>query len=287
MSDEPNTGQAGAADAARSVTVIGSNVVIEDGRVVVVRDLVIYGRVDADVQAGGRVVIARGATVSGRVEAEDISLSGRLDGSVDARDSFSLEDTGELYGNANARRLSVSPNASGTFRVAMRSGSPSQERTQVETARERYEAVLATVTEVTGRKEEPSAAYRAWSDHQSGRGAKKGASEEISIDSPDSGRASGAGATSASAGRAAWGKSVTPGLGISPAEQLKLTPEEIELILDEEEEQSAVESEGNRRSTDELLNSPILREAVESVRKDPENGDLDADDAGAHPGDRQ
>ncbi len=285
-------------EVARSATVIGSNVTVEDGRIIVDNDLVIYGLVDANIEAGGKVNVAAGGRVTGRIQAESVSISGVVRGEVDSRNTFRLEDTGELYGRATARRFAVAPGSAGEFQLTMVRDDSIDSLPPVQESREHYLAALQNLSEQTGEQYEPSEGYLKWFEKQIDRGTDNPSTEqdvwsrepaadvssrepiaspeeelapdkeEIVIDwpqSPDDAQAQQERIDArTSVGRAAWSKSVGDEVGRKNSGHFVLSPEEIELVAGRDRDP---EGESKRPSTDELLDSKELRDGIKELGK--------------------
>lgn len=143
------------------LTIIGRAVAIEEGRLVVARDLVIHGKVLADVSAGGRVLVAEGAVVVGKINAQSLVVAGDVNGDVTATDLFELRKGGRLEGSVSATKFSVEPGASGLFNLSMGDELTEQDIQRLRNRQLDYERALKQVSELTGREHLPSTVYSA------------------------------------------------------------------------------------------------------------------------------
>jgi len=96
---------------ARGISVAG---VITDAERVVVE-----GVIEAATLRATEVSIAPGGVFKGEVEVEDAEIAGTIDGTVTARGSLVVRNTGRVLGTAHCRRLQVEDGGQITGRIEM------------------------------------------------------------------------------------------------------------------------------------------------------------------------
>ncbi|MBI5058475.1 polymer-forming cytoskeletal protein [candidate division KSB1 bacterium] len=89
----------------------------------------IDGAVVGDVVSAKTVTVGAGGSVEGNVVAEEIIVSGRVKGTLTAKQKISLEATAQLEGDIHATRLTISEGA--VFRGQSSMGAPQTPRVVV------------------------------------------------------------------------------------------------------------------------------------------------------------
>lgn len=87
-------------------TFIGEDTTIE-GKLITKSSLRIDGTVIGGVIADGTVVLTESGQIQGNVMAENIIVSGVVDGNMEIRDKVNIEPTGEVYGDITTSRILV------------------------------------------------------------------------------------------------------------------------------------------------------------------------------------
>ena len=85
----------------------GQSIVIK-GEVTGAEDLVIAGRVEGSITLGGRVLtLAAGSHVVGDIAAGTVVVSGKMEGTIEAKDRLDIKSTAEIDGKLSTARLIV------------------------------------------------------------------------------------------------------------------------------------------------------------------------------------
>lgn len=87
-------------------TFIGADTTVE-GKIITKSSLRIDGTVIGGVIAEGTVVLSQSGQIQGNVMAENIIVSGMVDGNMEIRDKVNIEPTGEVYGDIITRKILV------------------------------------------------------------------------------------------------------------------------------------------------------------------------------------
>jgi cytoskeletal protein CcmA (bactofilin family) len=83
-------------------------------------DLVIAGRVEGSITLNGRVLtLAAGSHVVGEIEAGTVVVSGKLDGTVEAKERLDIKSTAVVDGKLSTARLVVADGSQITAKVEM------------------------------------------------------------------------------------------------------------------------------------------------------------------------
>lgn len=97
----------------------GQSIVIK-GDISGSEDLVIAGRVEGSITLNGRVLtLAAGSHVVGEIEAGTVVVSGKLEGSVEARERLDIKSTAVVSGTLSTAQLVVADGSQITAKVAM------------------------------------------------------------------------------------------------------------------------------------------------------------------------
>lgn len=100
---------------------------MSDGQSVVIKgdisgseDLVIAGRVEGSITLNGRVLtLAAGSHVVGEIKAGTVVVSGKLEGSVEAKERLDIKNTAVVDGKLSTARLIVADGSQITAKVEM------------------------------------------------------------------------------------------------------------------------------------------------------------------------
>ena len=83
-------------------------------------DLVIAGRVEGSITLNGRVLtLASGSHVVGEIEAGTVIVSGKMDGTIDAKDRLDIKSTAEVKGQLSTAKLTVADGSQMNAKVEM------------------------------------------------------------------------------------------------------------------------------------------------------------------------
>ena len=98
----------------------GQSIVIK-GDISGSEDLVIAGRVEGSITLNGRVLtLAAGSHVLGEIKAGTVVVSGKVDGSVEAKERLDIKSTAVVDGKLSTARLIVADGSQITAKVEMR-----------------------------------------------------------------------------------------------------------------------------------------------------------------------
>ena len=83
-------------------------------------DLVIAGRVEGSITLNGRVLtLAAGSHVVGEVEAGTVIVSGKMDGTIEAKDRLDIKSTADVKGQLSTSKLIVADGSQLNAKVEM------------------------------------------------------------------------------------------------------------------------------------------------------------------------
>src|SRR5262245_49590175 len=100
-----------AIDEKRKTAWIGADILITGG-LVCARDLSIDGKVDGTIEVGDhRLTIGAGAEIKADLVARSVSINGNVIGNVTAREKVELKETASVEGNIQAPRFSMADGA--------------------------------------------------------------------------------------------------------------------------------------------------------------------------------
>lgn len=91
---------------AQITTFIGADTTVE-GKVITRSSVRIDGTVVGGVVADGTVVLSETGQIQGNVMAENIIVSGVVDGNMEIRDKVNIEPTGEVYGDITTAKILI------------------------------------------------------------------------------------------------------------------------------------------------------------------------------------
>tara|TARA_B100001758_G_C18090202_1_gene442900 strand:+ start:103 stop:465 length:363 start_codon:yes stop_codon:yes gene_type:complete len=81
------------------------------GDVKVSGSLLIYGKVNGNIESNGAVRTARGSIVTGNISAKEAAVGGKVDGDLDIEEKVTLGSTSYLIGNLKAAILTIEEGA--------------------------------------------------------------------------------------------------------------------------------------------------------------------------------
>ncbi|MGD9333246.1 MAG: polymer-forming cytoskeletal protein [Desulfobacterales bacterium] len=87
-------------------SVIGRDICIE-GELEGSENLLIEGRVKGRIQNAGDVTVSAGSHVEARIVARNITIQGRVNGNIEAREAVEIRETGILIGDCRARSIQI------------------------------------------------------------------------------------------------------------------------------------------------------------------------------------
>lgn len=103
----------------RRTLVVGRGISVQ-GTVLDAERLVVEGTVEASMVNGlVELSIAPGGVFKGEVEVEDADIAGVIDGTLTARGTLNIRNTGRVIGTARCRRLQVEDGGQMTGRIEM------------------------------------------------------------------------------------------------------------------------------------------------------------------------
>jgi cytoskeletal protein CcmA (bactofilin family) len=106
----------------RRTLVVGRGISLQ-GTVQDAERLVVEGTIEASTIRATELAIANGGLFKGEIEVEDAEIAGTIDGTLTARGSLVVRNTGKVLGTARCRRLQVEDGGQITGRVEMISDS--------------------------------------------------------------------------------------------------------------------------------------------------------------------
>ncbi|MCR5108201.1 MAG: polymer-forming cytoskeletal protein [Lachnospiraceae bacterium] len=92
------------------MTIISRDTVI-NGDIETETSIRIDGKVRGNITTKGIVLISRNASVTGDIKAESIVVAGCVEGNLHIEEKTNIEDTGELYGDVETKRLLIDENS--------------------------------------------------------------------------------------------------------------------------------------------------------------------------------
>jgi len=93
-----------------SGTVVGSNVKLT-GTLKDVNDIIVHGKVEGEIESQKLVVVSENASVKGPITADQITISGNVNGSVTAHTKFELLPGGNVTGSITTKDLIIQSGA--------------------------------------------------------------------------------------------------------------------------------------------------------------------------------
>jgi cytoskeletal protein CcmA (bactofilin family) len=142
-------------------TIIGKSITIK-GKLKGDEDLIVKGRVDADITSTKSLMIENSGVVKADVKVKSIQIHGVLVGSITAEDQVEIAPNGRVVGNIQSPRVIMHDGAAIRGMVDMNTAEPVQHQTPERTNEEETsptldsyvsmpkESALSTATEVNG-----------------------------------------------------------------------------------------------------------------------------------------
>ena len=88
-------------------------------------DLVIAGRVEGSITLNGRVLtLAAGSHVVGEVEAGTVIVSGKMNGTIEAKDRLDIKSTAEVQGQLSTAKLIIADGSQMKAKIEMPARKP-------------------------------------------------------------------------------------------------------------------------------------------------------------------
>lgn len=91
-------------------TVVGTSVKLK-GNLNSTGDIIIDGSVNGELKTKGAVVVGNNATILGNIKAQNVQVSGVVQGNIEVTDKLQLTETGKVFGDISAAVLSIAPGA--------------------------------------------------------------------------------------------------------------------------------------------------------------------------------
>lgn len=91
-------------------TVVGTSVKLK-GNLKSDGDIIVDGVVTGEIKTKGSVIVGPNANIVAGVKAKNISVSGAIQGNVEASDKLEITETGRIIGDIAANVLSIAPGA--------------------------------------------------------------------------------------------------------------------------------------------------------------------------------
>ena len=101
-----------------SETIVGASVKLK-GNLRSDGDILIEGIVTGDIKTKGSVKVGESASVIAGVKAENIVISGNVQGNIEVSDKLEITPTGRVIGDISANVLSIAPGAVFTGKCSM------------------------------------------------------------------------------------------------------------------------------------------------------------------------
>lgn len=110
-------------------TTVGANVVLT-GTIKDVNDIIVYGRVEGEIICERSVFIGDNAQVKGPITAQIVTVSGKVDGSIDGKEKIELTASGKLIGSLTTKDLIIQSGAVFVGKAEMPDSGESSETTE-------------------------------------------------------------------------------------------------------------------------------------------------------------
>ncbi len=101
---------AAARDTSKDTTYLGKNLKI-NGNVSGEGNLIILGTFDGDFELKGQLKVAQGAVIKGNIKATGVSINGKVDGTIEARERILLDTTATMKGRLVTPKISIQDGA--------------------------------------------------------------------------------------------------------------------------------------------------------------------------------
>ncbi len=106
-------------DAAERRTLLVARGISVSGVIADAERVVIEGVIEAETLRATEIAVSPGGVFKGEVEVEDAEIAGTIDGTITARGSLVVRNTGRILGTAHCRRLQVEDGGQITGRIEM------------------------------------------------------------------------------------------------------------------------------------------------------------------------
>ena len=100
-------------------TIVGTSVKLK-GNLHSSGDIIVDGAVSGELKTKGSVIIGPNANILANIKAQNVQISGMVQGNVEASDKIQITETGRVMGDITASVLSIAPGAvfSGTSKMS-------------------------------------------------------------------------------------------------------------------------------------------------------------------------
>lgn len=91
---------------ATNKNVLGSDVEIK-GNIKFTGELTFDGKLEGEVQTEGTLHLGEGAVIKGNITAQSVTVRGKINGNITAREKIDIKAKAELFGDIRAARLAI------------------------------------------------------------------------------------------------------------------------------------------------------------------------------------
>lgn len=91
-------------------TIVGTSVKLK-GNLKSDGDITVDGIVTGEIKTKGSVIVGKNANIVASMKAKNISISGTVQGNIEATDKLEITETGKVLGDVTSNVLSISPGA--------------------------------------------------------------------------------------------------------------------------------------------------------------------------------
>jgi cytoskeletal protein CcmA (bactofilin family) len=91
---------------ATNKNVLGSDVEIK-GNIKFTGELTFDGKLEGEVQTDGTLHLGDGAVIKGNITAQSVTVRGKINGNITAREKIDIKAKAELFGDIRAARLAI------------------------------------------------------------------------------------------------------------------------------------------------------------------------------------
>jgi cytoskeletal protein CcmA (bactofilin family) len=91
-------------------TIVGTSVKLK-GNLNATGDIIVDGSVSGELKTKGSVVVGPNANILANIKAQNVQVSGMVQGNIDASDKIQITETGRVMGDISASVLSIAPGA--------------------------------------------------------------------------------------------------------------------------------------------------------------------------------
>jgi len=96
---------------AKISTLLGEDVIIENGMLKAQYGLRIDGRYKGDINTGGTLVIGSSGIVKGNIQSENIVVAGNIKGNINSSNQVHIQDTGRVEGDISCLSIIIDEGA--------------------------------------------------------------------------------------------------------------------------------------------------------------------------------